>query len=540
MENKVSALVDMGFERGAAISALRFKHGDIQAAANYLISHPYTEETSKVEAPKGQWSCPSCTYFNDDRHPTCQICGAIKPGYVENRGIKKGSEYHFAVKMSDEYDDSSDETMSVDSTSTSTTTTTTSTYEKDETEKMTSPKMTSSSAKKSERINIKKDGDDDDDSDGESGGGGGSSGSRKLSLSPLSFFANRAKLKRAKSTVMTKEELEEKQRKLIKAFQKAHSKEFDALKKVFLSPECCTDSKAEFTSSPPKTLLKSPEIIELLKKYVPDVLSMRDRRNISCVTTFIVRSYYHGLPFYDAVPAVKTHIRNALQCIFAFANDPEKTETEKKRHLMRLADAFTSCQAEQGRVIDSIYGMISGRTKGLREQILALVDEQKMRVMDTVIVEIHPEAAQKTLISNVQFPHLESSYIHAVGEQLGMRGVAGSAVDKNITMLSPSECKDVLKRFHRLFSVFEVIQTFVDDVNQQDSGNDRLISREDLLKWAGDDSVNRGFDKFSIFYDETLDPSEYNDAKPTEENEYQPFLTRGVALDIFSRIFLSK
>lgn len=121
-----------------------------------------------------------------------------------------------------------------------------------------------------------------------------------------------------------------------------------------------------------------------------------------------------------------------------------------------------------------------------------------------------------------------------------MRGVEGSGVDRNITMLSKGECRDVVQRFYRLFSVFEVIQTFVDDVNQQDEDNDRLISREDLLQWAGDETVNHGFDKFSVFYDELLDPSEYNDAKPKEENEYQPFLTREVALDIFNKIFLSK
>ena len=77
-------------------------------------------------------------------------------------------------------------------------------------------------------------------------------------------------------------------------------------------------------------------------------------------------------------------------------------------------------------------------------------------------------------------------------------------------------------------------------MNQQNAEDDRLISRDDLLRWAGDETVNHGFDKFSIFYDESVDPAEYNDAKPSEENEYQPFLTRGVALDIFNKIFLFK
>jgi hypothetical protein len=32
--------------------------------------------------------------------------------------------------------------------------------------------------------------------------------------------------------------------------------------------------------------------------------------------------------------------------------------------MARLVDAFTACQAEQGRVIDALYGLISGRDKG--------------------------------------------------------------------------------------------------------------------------------------------------------------------------------
>lgn len=502
MDN-VAVLMDMGFDRESAQLALQLKHNNLSAAADYLINHPPAAEGPKIKAPAGQWSCPSCTYFNDDKYPTCYICGTPRALHAPMEFGKPSD----PIMIDDDDDDDDDGGYDDDDVAIDTT-------------KAAGKKMAKAKKSKSKSI---------------------------FDSFSKGFFGTKPKgspdgKPDAKKTKQSSEvdELAEKQRKLIKRFQDAHAKEFDALKKVFLSPACCTDSKAEHSSSPPPILLNSAQITALLKKYVPNVTSMRDRRNMSCIIDFIVSSYFNGLPFYDSVPAVKQHIKNALQCIFDFANDPSKSETEKKRHLMRLADAFTSCQAEQGRVIDTIYGMITGRTKGLRDQILALVDEQKMRVMDTVIVEIHPEAAQKTLVSSVQFPHLESSYIHAVGRQLGMRGVEGSGVDRNITMLSKGECKDVLQRFHRLFSVFEVIQTFVDDVNQQDEDNDRLISRDDLLRWAGDESVNRGFDKFSIFYDESRDPSEYNDAKPKEENEYQPFLTREVALDIFNKIFISK
>lgn len=473
----VDVLVDMGFDRKAAERALQLKGNNVSAAVDYLVRHAGDEaQTSSsqaaIVAPKGQWSCPACTFFNDNMFPYCRECSTPNPSF-------RSYPHSLRFGGGDGYFDEDDDVVIAGNSSDE--------EEKEEEEEEDKKSNTST---------------------------GSESTSKKIDGS------------------------EEKQRKLIADFQKDHKKELDALRDVFLSPACCTDSECQQAATPPPVLLESPAIVGLLKKYVPSISTMRDRRNIACVTDFIVSSYYKGLPLYNSIPAVKTHIMNALQHIIGFANDPVKSETEKKRHLTRLADAFTSCQAEQGRVIDTIYGLISGRTRGLREQILALVDEQKMRVMDAVIVEIHPEAAQKTLISSVQFPHLESSYIHAVGKQLGMRGVAGARVDRNITQLSQAEARDVVQRFRRIFSTFEVIQTFVDDVNQQGESNDRLISREDLLHWAGDESVNHGFNKFSVFYNEALDPSEYNDAKPTAESEYQPFLTRGVALDIFNKIFM--
>lgn len=38
----------------------------------------------------------------------------------------------------------------------------------------------------------------------------------------------------------------------------------------------------------------------------------------------------------------------------------------------RLVDAYTACQAEQGRVIDALYGILSGRDKGLKVSLTPL------------------------------------------------------------------------------------------------------------------------------------------------------------------------
>lgn len=79
-----------------------------------------------------------------------------------------------------------------------------------------------------------------------------------------------------------------------------------------------------------------------------------------------------------------THSRNAVRFIFDRA--PGLGDRERRTHLRALAEAFTACQAEQARVIDAIYGELSGRDRGLREQVLAMLDQCKQRTLDEVWV----------------------------------------------------------------------------------------------------------------------------------------------------------
>ena len=61
---------------------------------------------------------------------------------------------------------------------------------------------------------------------------------------------------------------------------------------------------------------------------------------------------------------------------------------------MRLfgTDAFQSCQAEQCRVIDAVYGSLLGRDKSFKDQVRALVDAQKELVRERTVTFINPGA----------------------------------------------------------------------------------------------------------------------------------------------------
>jgi len=194
---------------------------------------------------------------------------------------------------------------------------------------------------------------------------------------------------------------------------------------------------------------------------------------------------------------------------------------------------------EQGRVIDSLYGSISGRDKSFKYQFLSLVDIHKEHVMNQLVNYFNPNA-WKTDDSNPtgQVPHIQSSYCNAFGTELGLRGVKAAKLDRDKITISDQQKEKLITSFKRLFSVSEIITVFIADVNQQNENSDRLINRESLMKWAGEENGN-GFDAHSIYYDETQPERWSSDlGKPDSKNIYYPFLCHSVALNILNQLFL--
>lgn len=337
-------------------------------------------------------------------------------------------------------------------------------------------------------------------------------------------------------------EKKEKQTKKPQPFNKLYKVELAKLENFLLSPASSTEEAYKKTSDQgdrdkPITM-SAQRVQEMLQTYVPNINDLYDRRNIFPVTTLILKTYNSGLPLYDKVPAIKEHTKRSLQYIFYALDNKEKnySENDKRTYLRRLAEAFTSCQAGQARELDAVYGSLIGRSLDLRGQVLSLVDEQKQRVLDMVTKKIHPDAWE-SLDPRRQVPHIESAYVQLFGSKFGLRGTGGASADYCMAHISKMEAERAEKEFKKMFSVEEVLESVVMDVNQQNKDADRIISREDLSKWAGDASANGGFDSWSIFYDEDNADEYPEDAKPTDENMYQPFLSKKVALNMLLKLF---
>ena len=119
-----------------------------------------------------------------------------------------------------------------------------------------------------------------------------------------------------------------------------------------------------------------------------------------------------------------------------------------------------------------------------------------------------------------------------------MHGVQAAMLDVNAPPQDQIDKPLVYHTFRRLFHIQELIEDMVRDVNQQHDDAERALDRDALGRWAGNREENNGFPSHSIFYDEE-NASAYGDQRPTEENEYQPFLNHDVALDVLTHLFLS-
>lgn len=203
-----------------------------------------------------------------------------------------------------------------------------------------------------------------------------------------------------------------------------------ALLEFLLSPAACTeepiDGKKEQKTITP---LEPGEVTNVLKKYVEGVEEMYDRTGNLDLPQMFILTYTNGLPIYNQNVSVQQHTINALRFIFNELAFGTQTDGIKKKILQRLCDAFRACQAEQGRVIDAVYGMLTGRDKSFKDQVLMVVDVQKELVLENLVNKLNPNAwKQNDDIPQKQVPHITSSYRLAVGYELGLRGLGNAAM----------------------------------------------------------------------------------------------------------------
>eukprot|EP00039_Didymoeca_costata_P015418 m.262060 g.262060 ORF g.262060 m.262060 type:complete len:970 (+) comp16220_c0_seq24:89-2998(+) len=309
------------------------------------------------------------------------------------------------------------------------------------------------------------------------------------------------------------------------------------LKKILLSSKCNCDiaTRGPPEAVPKNELLSADAIKKIMEDCVPGVDKYRYRNSSQSVIHFINSTYQNGLP---QMKSLQGHTRDALQYIFARISNPTFPEREKKGHMLKLADSFTSCQAEQARAIDAIYGQLSGRTLSLREQLLALLNVHKERSLEKAALQTDSQLA-----SGAALPHFQNSLRLQFGEEVGLGGVKAASHDPHTKSLHNDQADLAVQSFVHHFSVDDFVKDFVNDVNQPGEA-ERFISHDSLIKWAEPDQDNKdnvpqknqfGFHSHWIFFNE--EKSVLYPSAPTEDQRYSPFLCELIAIEILEKVF---
>ena len=187
-------------------------------------------------------------------------------------------------------------------------------------------------------------------------------------------------------------------------------------------------------------------------------------------------------------PELRAYTQRALQYVFDVVNDPGFPAPERQTQLRALAEAYQGCQAEQARVIDQVYGQLSGRESTLQKQTLALLNRHKEIALLQVVLHTNPDAQ-----TNKRLPHIQSRYRIELGRKLGLSGVSTARLDPHKDRpVDKARRYDIERSFRALFSPQEFVEALVADINQQDPLAERFIMRECLINWANPAALRVG------------------------------------------------
>jgi len=292
-------------------------------------------------------------------------------------------------------------------------------------------------------------------------------------------------------------------------------------------------------SAPPS--YKPVNVIRMFES-VPGVEKLKYRDGTESVVRYIAETACAGLPMYAAVPELKEHTKSCMRYILHRSQSMENTR-DRNQILHRLADAFTGCQAGQARVIDLIYGRLSGREKTFFDQVSSMIDAQLDRTLETITHRRNPGANDSH-----RLPHIQSRYMADTGRSVGMRpAVVQSGLQDphaqhgDAAPLAPAVKEAIEMEFREAFDVVELAESLAADINLAPGSSmtgERYVEPLVLFEWAKPENSkqNKGFPSHSIFYDDD-NPEPYRGAKPQDGNQGMPFVHAVVVLDILERLF---
>lgn len=286
----------------------------------------------------------------------------------------------------------------------------------------------------------------------------------------------------------------------------------------------------------------SAKVPAILSASYPKANTIKGERGAKTACQMIQAAYSNGLfTLGDMNSPVNKQIRPALKFIFHTANRMKPKDPKRVAMCRALAEACLDCQQVQAREILRVFGELTNQNATLNGQILFFFAKQKEEALYRVITEQHPrcDESYKTVGSGGQRAHLKSAYLVLLGEGFGMQNVKAAQADRFLSQAQPFvklTRAQLIERITQYCCPERLVRELLADINNQKAGAERLISRKCIFDWVKKNMSQE--DAFRVFYDEDradefkgMEPE-----KPTDENQYEPFLSPVVLTDILVKM----
>jgi hypothetical protein len=321
------------------------------------------------------------------------------------------------------------------------------------------------------------------------------------------------------------------------------------------------------TSSSSSSPDLSNAVRTIIEASFPDAKHMRGERNRKTVTRMLTDIYHQGLFMHGGpTSSVNATVIPAFRHVIAELNKLSPNDPKRVQLCKDLSEACLDCQQVQARVILRLYGDLTSQNETLESQLKYSLVRSKEAALQVLISRHHAPSCDydHTKVGpELQRAHLWSGYVSLVGEALGLDGIDAARGDrflhsalgvirgthhkangggfsssspfkrhKNGSNSDAALRQKVLDELSQSLDVREWLSGLLGDINNQSPDADRRIDRSCIFEWASKNM--RGDFKHRIFYDDDR-AAEYSDldpSRPTDENQYEPFLSPAVLVEM--------
>ncbi|MEO5969689.1 MAG: hypothetical protein ABIQ95_07150, partial [Bdellovibrionia bacterium] len=240
---------------------------------------------------------------------------------------------------------------------------------------------------------------------------------------------------------------------LISSFSYAESEVFSP------SPSFLKKRTEEFYQIPPVPSIDEKELSNFIEKKIekfgsriPEFHKMVNEVDTRLTVKELMKSSsLHGFPnFGNSESKTNQDLRNMILFTFDRLENLPKVE-DADRVFLRLAKAFTHCQQVQYRIVREVFLDLMDKDS-LKTRVALLLDDLKKKwLMQTIFKMEHTSSADLD-------PHLENSYLNAIGEEFGISGFEGAKVDRLANKkIEPAQARKVFLSYARADEIISYV-----------------------------------------------------------------------------------